>query len=184
MRRFRKNFRISEELVIPDKSLSLYEGAVAPWRGETMSNWQKPWLKKAIHYDFPVHQTIQRTDQRTTRIALEGHKELDGIDGFFKYLESSFIKFSIAWCCRATGYRTNCPDCRGTRLRKDAAYVKIADTSITDISLMPIEDAFAFFQNLKLNDFDKSFWSFAYWNPHAIGIHGESWSRLSHLESF
>jgi excinuclease ABC subunit A len=152
---FGKILGISEELVIPDKSLSLYEGAVAPWRGETMSNWQKPWLKRAINYDFPVHRPYNELTSAQRELLWKGNKELDGIDGFFKYLESKLYKIQYRVMLSRYRGRTNCPDCRGTRLRKDASYVKINDTSITDVSLMPIEEAYIFFQNLKLNDYDK-----------------------------
>jgi excinuclease ABC subunit A len=152
---FGKILGISEELVIPDKSMSLYEGAVAPWRGETMSNWQKPWLKKAINYDFPVHRPYNELTSAQKELLWRGNKELDGIDGFFKYLESKLYKIQYRVMLSRYRGRTNCPDCRGTRLRKDAAYVKINGTSITDVSLMPIEEAYVFFQNLKLNDYDK-----------------------------
>lgn len=152
---FGKILGISEELVIPDKSLSLYEGAVAPWRGEVMSEWQKPWLKKAINYDFPVHRPYNELTHAQRELLWNGNKELDGIDGFFKYLESKLYKIQYRVMLSRYRGRTNCPDCRGTRLRKDASYVKINDTSITDISLMPMEEAYSFFVNLKLNDYNK-----------------------------
>lgn len=152
---FGKILGISEELVVPDKSLSLYEGAVAPWRGEVMSEWQKPWLKRGIAYDFPVHRPYNELTHAQRELLWKGNKELDGIDGFFKYLESKLYKIQYRVMLSRYRGRTTCPDCRGTRLRKDASYVKISDTSITDISLMPIEEAYAFFQNLKLNDYDK-----------------------------
>jgi excinuclease ABC subunit A len=152
---FGKILGISEDLVIPDKSLSLYEGAVAPWRGETMSNWQKPWLKRAIHYDFPVHRPYHELSEKQKELLWKGNKELDGIDGFFKYLESKLYKIQYRVMLSRYRGRTTCPDCRGTRLRKDASYVKIEDTSITDIVLMPIEDAYTFFQKLKLTDYEK-----------------------------
>ena len=152
---FGKILGISEELVIPDKSLSLYEGAVAPWRGEVMSEWQKPWLKRAINFDFPVHRPYNELTNAQRELLWKGNKELDGIDSFFKYLESKLYKIQYRVMLSRYRGRTNCPDCRGTRLRKDASYVKINDTSITDVSLMPIEEAYVFFQNLKLNEYDK-----------------------------
>ena len=152
---FGKILGISEDLVIPDKSLSLYEGAVAPWRGETMSTWKKIWLKKAIHYDFPVHRSYHELSPHQKELLWKGNKELDGIDDFFKYLESKLYKIQYRVMLSRYRGRTTCPDCRGTRLRKDASYVKINDSSITDIVLMPIEDAYEFFLKLKLNNYDK-----------------------------
>ena len=152
---FGKILGISEDLVIPDKSLSLYEGVVAPWRGETMSAWKKTWLKKAIHYDFPIHRPYQELSPQQKELLWKGNKELDGIDDFFKYLESKLYKIQYRVMLSRYRGRTTCPDCRGTRLRKDASFVKINNSSITDIVLMPIEDAYEFFQKLKLNDYDK-----------------------------
>jgi excinuclease ABC subunit A len=152
---FGKILGISEDLVVPDKSLSLYEGAIAPWRGETMSAWQKAWLKKAIHHDFPVHRAYNELNVKEKDLLWKGNKELDGIDDFFKYLESKLYK--IQYRVMLSRYRgsTTCPDCRGTRLRKDASFVKIGESSITDVVLMPIEDAYEFFQKLKLKDYEK-----------------------------
>jgi excinuclease ABC subunit A len=152
---FGKILGISEDLVIPDKSLSLFEGVVAAWRGETMSQWQKPWLKRGIAYDFPVHRPYNELTNTQKELLWKGNKELDGIDSFFKYLESKLYKIQYRVMLSRYRGRTTCPDCRGTRLRKDAAYVKINGTSITDITLMPIEEAYTFFQNIKLNEYDK-----------------------------
>jgi excinuclease ABC subunit A len=152
---FGKILGISEDLVIPDKSLSLYEGAVAPWRGETMSEWQKPWLKLGIKYDFPVHRPYNELSPTQKDLLWKGNKELDGLDRFFKYLESKLYKIQYRVMLSRFRGRTNCPDCRGTRLRKDAQYVKINDTSITDVVLMPIEDTYEFFKKLKLTDYER-----------------------------
>jgi excinuclease ABC subunit A len=152
---FGKILGISEDLVVPDKSLSLYEGAIAPWRGETMSAWQKAWLKKAIHHDFPVHRAYNELNVKEKDLLWKGNKELDGIDDFFKYLESKLYKIQYRVMLSRYRGRTTCPDCRGTRLRKDASFVKIGESSITDVVLMPIEDAYEFFQKLKLKDYEK-----------------------------
>jgi excinuclease ABC subunit A len=152
---FGKVLGIDEDLVIPDKSLSVYEGAIAPWRSEAMSEWLKPLLKNGIKFDFPIHRPYNELTQAQRTLLWEGNEYFDGINDFFRYLESKSYKIQYRVMLSRYRGRTNCPDCRGTRLRKDAQYVKIANTSITDIVLMPIEDALIFFEKLKLPDFER-----------------------------
>lgn len=152
---FGKVLGIDEELVIPDKSLSVYENAIAPWRGEQMSEWQKPLVKNGIKFDFPIHRAYNELTQKQRDLLWNGNEYFEGIHAFFKYLESKTYKIQYRVMLSRYRGRTTCPDCRGTRLRKDASYVKIADTSITDLVLLPIEETFAFFQKVKLPDYDK-----------------------------
>jgi excinuclease ABC subunit A len=152
---FGKVLGIDEDLVIPDKSLSVYEGAIAPWRSEAMSEWQKPLLKNGIKFDFPIHRPYNELTQAQKDLLWKGNTYFEGIDDFFKHLETKTYKIQYRVMLSRYRGRTNCPDCRGTRLRKDAQYVKIADTSITDIVLMPIEEALQFFERLKLNVYDQ-----------------------------
>ncbi len=152
---FGKVLGIDEDLVIPDKSLSLYEGAIAPWRTETMGEWQKPWLRAGIKYDFPIHRAYNELTQGERNLIWNGNKDLEGIHSFFKYLESKTYKIQYRVLLSRYRGRTTCPDCRGTRLRKDASYVRIADTSITDLVLLPIEDALVFFNHLKVDTYDQ-----------------------------
>ncbi|HTH55783.1 MAG TPA: excinuclease ABC subunit UvrA [Cyclobacteriaceae bacterium] len=146
---------IDEDLVIPDKSLSVYEGAVAPWRGEIMSNWAKPLLKNGIKFDFPIHRPYAELTQQQRDLIWNGNEYFDGIHKFFKYLESKTHKIQYRVMLSRYRGRTTCPDCRGTKLRRDASYVKIAATSITDLVLMPIEDGLVFFEKLKLPDYEQ-----------------------------
>lgn len=152
---FGKVLGIDEDLVIPDKSLSVYEGAIAPWRSEAMSEWLKPLLKNGIKFDFPIHRAYNELTQEQRDLVWNGNKYFEGIHAFFKHLETKSYKIQYRVMLSRYRGRTDCPDCRGTRLRKDAQYVKIANTSITDIVLMPIEDALAFFAKLKLPDFER-----------------------------
>ncbi len=152
---FGKVLGIDEDLVIPDKSMSVYEGAIAPWRSEAMSQWLKPLLKNGIRFDFPIHRPYNELTQAQKDLLWKGNEYFDGIDDFFKHLESKSYKIQYRVMLSRYRGRTNCPDCRGTRLRKDAQYVKIGGTSITDIVLMPIEEALAFFERLKLPAFER-----------------------------
>ncbi|HLZ15855.1 MAG TPA: excinuclease ABC subunit UvrA, partial [Cyclobacteriaceae bacterium] len=152
---FGKILGIDEDLVVPDKSLSVFEGAIGPWRGEVMSNWAKPLLKNGIKFDFPIHRPYSELTPKQRELLWAGNEYFDGINAFFKYLETKTHKIQYRVMLSRYRGRTTCPDCRGTKLRKDASYVKIANTSITDLVLMPIEDALVFFENLKLDTYEQ-----------------------------
>lgn len=153
---FGKVLGIDEELVIPDKGLSVYENAIAPWKGEVMSErWLKPLLKTGIRFDFPVHRPYNELTQEQRDILWNGNEHFDGINQFFRYLESKMHKIQYRVMLSRYRGRTTCPDCRGTRLRKDAAYVKVAGYSITDFVLMPIEDVYQVIGNMKLGDYER-----------------------------
>jgi excinuclease ABC subunit A len=152
---FGKILGIDEDLVIPDKSLSVYENAIAPWRGEVMSQWLKPLLKNGIKFDFPIHRPYSELTQKQRELLWTGNEHFDGLNDFFKYLESKLHKIQYRVMLSRYRGRTTCPDCRGTKLRRDASYVKIADTSITDLVLMPIEEALVFFEKLKLPAYEQ-----------------------------
>jgi len=152
---FGKVLVIDEDLVIPDESLSVYEHAIAPWRGEVMSEWLKPLLKNGLKFDFPIHRPVSELTQKQRELLWTGNEYFDGLNEFFRYLESKLHKIQYRVMLSRYRGRTTCPDCRGTRLRKDASYVKIQNTSITDLVLMPIEEVFTFFQHLQLEAYDK-----------------------------
>jgi excinuclease ABC subunit A len=153
---FGKVLGIDEDLVIPDKSLSIYENAIAPWKGEVMSvQWLKPLLKNGIRFDFPVHRPYSELTPKERDVLWTGNEHFDGINRFFRYLESKMHKIQYRVMLSRYRGRTTCPDCRGTRLRKDAGYVKVAGYSITDFVLMPIEEIYQAIGNLKLADHDR-----------------------------
>jgi excinuclease ABC subunit A len=151
---FGKVLGIDEDLVIPDKGLSVYEGAVAPWRSEVMGAWLKPLVKNALKFDFPIHRPYAELTQEQRDLVWKGNDHFEGISGFFKYLESKMHKIQYRVMLSRYRGRTTCPDCRGTRLRKDAGYVKVAGKSITDLVLMPLEDLHAFFENIPLTEYE------------------------------
>ncbi len=152
---FGKILGIDEDLVIPDKSLSVFEGAIAPWRGEVMNEWAKPLIKNGIKFDFPIHRPYGELNQKEKDLLWNGNQYFEGLHAFFKYLESKTYKIQYRVMLSRYRGRTTCPDCRGTKLRKDAAYVKIADTSITDLVLMPIEDTLKFFTAISLPKYEQ-----------------------------
>lgn len=142
---------IDPDLVIPDKSMSIYEGAIAPWRGETTKKWAEPLIKNGIHFDFPIHRAYEDLDEAQKELLWTGNKHFKGINAFFTFLQGKMHKIQYRVMLSRFRGRTTCPDCKGTRLRKDASYVKINEKSITDIVLMPIDKALDFFETIKLN---------------------------------
>ncbi|PRY85920.1 excinuclease ABC subunit UvrA [Mongoliibacter ruber] len=141
---------IDPDLVIPDKSLSVYEGAIAPWRGESSGKWLEPLVKKGIYFDFPIHRAYEDLSEAEKELIWTGNKHFRGLNDFFKEIESKTHKIQYRVMLSRFRGRTTCPDCMGTRLRKDASFVKVAGKSITEIVLMPIDKALVFFENLEL----------------------------------
>lgn len=146
---------IDEDLVFPDKSLSVYEGVIAPWKGEKMQEWLKPLVKKGIKFDFPIHRPFSDLSAEEKQLLWTGNKYFEGLNAFFEYLQTQTYKIQYRVMLSRYRGRTVCPDCRGTRLRKDASYVKINGLSVTDIVLMPIKEAYAFFTSLTLGEQEK-----------------------------
>jgi len=153
---------LDRDLVIPDTSLSVFEGAVAPWKGETMGEWRNDFIRLANKVDFPIHRAIRDLDDHHLLLLWEGSRELPGILDFFKYIEEKSYK--IQYRVLAARYRgkTTCPDCHGTRLRKEAAYVKVISESdpkqlsIQELLLMEVDHALLYFKNLQLNTTDRA----------------------------
>jgi excinuclease ABC subunit A len=147
---------IDEDLVIPNKNLSIYEGAVACWQGEKMSQWKDQLVMSASKFDFPIHRPINLLSAKEYKLLWSGNTYFEGLDGFFKELESNSYKIQYRVMLSRYRGRTICPDCRGSRVRKETNYVLIDGKSITDIVLMSVEDALAFFQQIKLDKHDKA----------------------------
>ncbi|MBJ6143617.1 excinuclease ABC subunit UvrA [Hymenobacter sp. BT559] len=143
---------IDEDLVIPDKSMTVYEGAIAPWRTEKQGEWLKPLLKNGIRFDFPIHRPYNELSEAEQRLLWTGNKYFEGLDAYFRWVSEQTHKIQYRVLQSRYRGRTTCPDCRGTRLRKDAQYVRIDGRSITDLVLLPISDALTFFQNLGLSE--------------------------------
>ncbi len=143
---------IDEDLVVPNKTLSIYEGAIAPWKGEKMGEWLTPLVKNGIKFDFPIHRSYKDLDEEQKQLLWTGNSHFEGLNTFFKYLESQTHKIQYRVMLSKYRGRTVCPDCRGSRLRKDADYVKINGKSIQDLVLMPVADVFKFFQDLILSE--------------------------------
>jgi excinuclease ABC subunit A len=146
---------IDPKLVIPDTNLSVYEGAVACWKGETMGEYLREFIIKSSKYNFPIHRPIADLTKDELAFLWEGNSTVNGINAFFKFVEGQTYKIQYRVMLSRYRGKTSCPDCKGTRLRKDANYVLVAGKTITDIVLSPIKDILPFFQNLELDEHDK-----------------------------
>jgi excinuclease ABC subunit A len=145
---------IDEDLVIPNKSLSIYEDAIVSWKGEKMSEWKNVLINNSHKFDFPIHRPYYDLSSKEKKLLWSGNKYFEGLNAFFKHLEEQSYKIQYRVMLSRYRGKTVCPDCNGTRLRKDAAYVKVADHSITDIVLMPVKDSLEFFKQIKLTSYE------------------------------
>ena len=146
---------IDPDLVIPDKNLSIFEGAIAPWRTGKMGEWLAPLLKNGIRFDFPIHRTYKDLTEAEQKLLWTGNHHFQGLNEFFVMLEAEQYKIQYRVMLSRYRGRTTCPECRGSRLRKDAGYVLINGKSITDVVLMPISEALIHFNQMQLPDFQE-----------------------------
>jgi len=142
---------IDEDLVIPNRNLSVYEEAIACWKGEKMSEWKDQLIRSAYKFGFPVHKPVYDLTEEQYNLLWTGNDYFYGLNDFFKFVEEQSYKIQYRVMLSRYRGKTICPECRGTRLRKDANYVKINGWSISDVVLLPAEKAIEFFKNLKLS---------------------------------
>ena len=146
---------IEEEKVIPDKTLSVYEGAIACWKGEKSGEWLSAFLSEAHKFDFPVHRPYQDLSKKEKQILWEGNKHFQGINAFFAMLEEQTYKIQNRVMLARYRGRTACPTCGGNRIRPEAQYVKINGTGIAELTETPIDELQLFFQKLEISENDK-----------------------------
>ncbi len=140
---------IDMDLVIPDKRLSVYEGAVAPWKGEKLGLWKEQFIRGAKKFDFPIHKPIADLTASQLKALYEGNQYVNGINDFFKEVEQNLYKVQYRVLLSRYRGRTLCPDCHGYRLRKEALYVKINDKHIGELTEMPARDLQQWFKKLE-----------------------------------
>lgn len=143
---------IDPDLVIPDKSRSVFDGAIAAWRGEKMGAWLDVLIKNAIKFDFPIHRDYANLTEEQKELLWTGNKHFKGLNDFFKELEEQTYKIQYRVLLSRYRGKTDCPECKGSRLRNDAAYVLVNKKSIIDLVLMPIDQLLDFFKSLTLSE--------------------------------
>ncbi len=145
---------IDEDLVIPNKALSIYEDAVACWKGQTMSEWKNKLIHSADKFDFPIHKPYYQLTDEQRKLLWSGNKYFKGLDAFFKHLEDGQYKIQYRVMLARYRGKTICPECYGSRLKKEASWVKVGGKSITDLVELPISELKPFFEQLKLSKAD------------------------------
>ncbi|MCX6283463.1 MAG: excinuclease ABC subunit UvrA [Bacteroidetes bacterium] len=147
---------IDEDLVVPNKNLSVFQEAIACWRGEKMSEWKNELVMNAYKFDFPVHKPFHELTVDQKALLWRGTEYFHGLREFFGFIESQNYKVQYRVMMSRYRGKTVCPDCRGTRLRKDAAYVMINGKSVLDLVLMPVTGLTKFFGMLSLDEHEKT----------------------------
>ncbi len=142
---------IDEDLVIPNKLASVYEGAVAPWKGEKLGQWKEAFVKAARRFDFPVHTPIADLTPEQYQTLWKGNSFVQGIDDFFKEVEQNLYKVQYRVLLSRYRGRTKCSECEGTRLRKEALYVKVQGKHIGELSELPVKDLKVWFDKAAQN---------------------------------
>jgi excinuclease ABC subunit A len=151
---YSKIIGIDENLVIPNKNLSVYEDAIVCWKGETMKKWKERLVVNAGLFDFPIHKPIYQLTDEQRELLWKGNKYFYGINRFFDHLEEK--KFKIQYRVLLSRYRgkTTCPECRGSRLRKEAGYVKVGGKTIQELVSIPVGKLYDLFSSIDLNETD------------------------------
>jgi excinuclease ABC subunit A len=151
---FGKIIGIDEQLVIPNRALSVYDGAVVCWRGEKMGEWLREFIHEAPAHNFPIFTPYYELTQEQKDYLWHGPREKACIDSFFKMLEENQYKIQYRVMLARYRGKTTCPTCHGTRLKKEASYVKVGGRSISELVDLPIHDLKEFFRTLQLDEHD------------------------------
>lgn len=151
---FGKIVGVSEELIIPDPSLSVYEDAVACWKGEKMSEWKQDFIRQAGKHNFPIHRPYFELSEEQKDLLWNGKDTLPGINRFFQFVEENLYKIQFRVMMARYRGKTDCPTCKGKRLKPQALYVKINGKTIADLIVMPISELKLLFEDLQLNEHD------------------------------
>lgn len=152
---FGKIIGIDEDLVVPDKSLSIYEDAIACWRGEKMGDDKWDLIHNAEKFDFPVHKPYYELTDKQKQLIWTGNEYFKGLNKFFKYLESYQYKIQFRVILSRYRGKTICPTCNGTKLKKEALYIKVCGKSISELVEMPIYALLDFFKNAEFSEQEK-----------------------------
>lgn len=151
-----KTTGIDESLVVPDPTLSVYQGAIACWRGEVMKQLNDELVMNAYKFDFPIHKPYIELSPEQKRALWEGNEYITGIKPFFKWVESQRYKIQYKYMLSRYSGKTTCPACGGARLRPEALYVKVGGKNIHELMTMPVGELAAFFDSLVLDAYDRA----------------------------
>ncbi|GAB4499275.1 MAG: excinuclease ABC subunit UvrA [Saprospiraceae bacterium] len=146
---------IDPDKVVPDKTRSVYDGAIAPWKGEKYGEWLDALLQSAHRFDFPVHKPFEQLTKEEVKLLWTGNQYFEGIDAFFKQLESQTYKIQNRVTLARYRGKTTCTTCDGGRLRQEALCVKIGGKNISELTGVPLDELLAFFQKLELSEHDR-----------------------------
>ncbi len=146
---------IDEDLVVPNKSLSVYQDAIACWKGEKMKEWRDRLIISAEKFDFPVHRPYYELTEEQRQMLWTGNRWFSGLNEFFRHLEEQSYKIQYRVMLSRYRGKTTCPDCRGSRLKKEAGYIKVAGKSVQDLVLMPVSALRQFFDELRISAHDE-----------------------------
>ena len=146
---------IDSELVVPNTALSVYENAIFPWRGESMSWYRDELVNNAYKFDFPIHKPFYQLSDEQKELIWVGNEYFQGLNDFFKELEEKNYKIQNRVMLSRYRGKTKCHSCKGKRLRIEASYVKIEGKTISDLVDLPIRNLVTFFQEMKLSEFDQ-----------------------------
>lgn len=150
-----KTIGIDEDLVIPNKSLSVYSEAIVCWKGEKMSEWKDQLVMTSDQFNFPIHQPYYDLTADQKRLLWTGNQHFQGLNSFFKMLEEQSYKIQYRVMLSRYRGKTICPECEGTRLKKEASYIKIGGKAVSDLVNQPVDQLASFFNGLQLSEHDK-----------------------------
>jgi excinuclease ABC subunit A len=145
---------IDPDLVIPNKSLSVFEEAIVCWKGEKMSEWKDALVRNAYKFNFPIHKPVYELTPQQYELLWTGNKYFAGLNEFFRHVEEQTYKIQYRVLLSRYRGKTTCPDCSGTRLRQDAGYVRVGGKSISELVLLPVKDTLSFFRSLQLSEYE------------------------------
>ncbi|WP_417236338.1 excinuclease ABC subunit UvrA [Bizionia paragorgiae] len=147
---------IDDDLVVPNTELSIYENAIFPWRGESMSWYRDQLVNQSHKFDFPIHKPYFQLSEAHKNLIWEGNEYFEGLNTFFEELEAKAYKIQNRVMLSRYRGKTKCKTCQGKRLRPEANYVKVDGKSITDLVEMPLNKLADFFKNIQLNEHDST----------------------------
>ncbi len=147
---------IDKDLVVPNTTLSIFDNAIAPWKSESFQSYKDNLIDNAYKFDFPIHKPFYELTSAQQQLLWDGNNYFEGLNSFFKFLEEKTYKIQYRVMLSRYRGKTQCTECHGQRLRKEADYVKVSGKTITDLVQLPIDEVLDFFTNLSLSEHDQS----------------------------